>query len=778
MTSVRRTLTVRGIVQGVGFRPFVVRVAGEHGLGGWTKNGTGGAVVCVEGRMAAVEGFTRALREHPPPLAVIETCEYVDEEITQPVSGFRIERSDSTGPRRALVPADTHVCDPCRAELLTPDDRRYRYPLINCTDCGPRFSIIRDIPYDRESTTMADFRMCPQCQSEYDTVTDRRFHAQPNACPVCGPRVRLVATDGQLLAEGDCLPAAAELLRAGATIAVKAHGGYQLMVNAADNAAVGRLRARKERGGKPFAVLADDVGTLRQHAHVSAAEAELLRSAARPIVLLTRLRPSGLAEQVAPGLGTLGAMLPSTPMQHLLLSAGFPVLVATSGNAPGEPMATTADQARRDLGTICDAFLEHNREIHARVDDSIARVLPLATGPRQQVIRRARGHVPRPITPPFPMPAVLAVGPELKNTACLASGDRLILGQHIGDLKSEGNRRFLVESVEHLRHMFDMTPAVVAHDLHPDFYSTRYAGCLDLPRIGVQHHHAHMASCMLDNNLDEPVLGVIFDGTGLGTDGTIWGGEFLAGDYRRFSRLGHLRPFRLPGGDRAVLETDRVALALLFEAFGEQARDLDHAVLTGRPTEERDLLLTMCAKGVNAPVTSSAGRMFDGVSALLGVCTRISYEAEAAILLEELLGGRHDPAGPWPVRVTLVDGKHVVDTRPWIRAIAGQVTEVPAQELSRRFHESLATAVVEVCCRMRRDTGLATVVCSGGVFLNRYLAVSATELLTAEGFRVLHHSRIPPTDGGVSAGQAMVAAAHLRAGQEASQSRTADVRPA
>jgi hydrogenase maturation protein HypF len=777
MTCVRRILTVRGIVQGVGFRPFVVRIAGEHRLGGWTKNDTGGAMVCVEGGPAAVEDFTRALRERPPPLAVIETCEYLDEEITQPVTGFRIERSDATGTRQALVPPDTHVCGPCRAELLDPGDRRHRYPLINCTDCGPRFSIIRDIPYDRPLTTMADFRMCPQCQSEYDSVTDRRFHAQPNACPVCGPRVQLVATDGRLLAEGDCVPAMTELLRAGATIAVKAHGGYQLMVNAADNAAVGRLRARKERGGKPFAVLAGDVETLREHAHVSAAEAELLQSAARPIVLLTRRRPSGLAEQVAPALGTLGAMLPSTPMQHLLLAAGFPVLVATSGNAPGEPMATTAEQARRDLSSVCDAFLEHNRAIHARVDDSIGRVLPLVTGPRKQVIRRARGYVPQPITPPFPVPAVLAVGPELKNTACLGSGERLIIGQHIGDLKSEGNRRFLAESVEHLRHLSGITPAVVAHDLHPDFYSTKYAGCLDLPKIGVQHHHAHMASCMLDNRLDEPVLGVIFDGTGLGTDGTIWGGEFLAGDYREFSRLGHLRPFRLPGGDRAVLETDRVALSLLSDAFGPEARDLDLAVVAGRPPEERDLLLTMCARGVNAPVTSSAGRLFDGVSALLGVCTRISYEAEAAILLEELLAGRHTPASPWPVHVSQVDGRYVVDTRPWVRAVAQQVTNVSAQELSRRFHESLATAVVEVCGRMRRDTGLATVVCSGGVFLNRYLSVRATELLTAEGFRVLHHSRIPPTDGGVSAGQAMVAAARLRAGHQVSQTHSVDVRP-
>ncbi len=768
----RRVLSVTGVVQGVGFRPFVHRIATERGLGGWIRNENGGVTLCVEGDLPEIEAFTGALRADAPPLAVVETCEFTDERIGSAVQNFRIEPSEATGRRRASVPADSHVCRPCLDELMDPDNRRYRYPLINCTDCGPRFSIIKDIPYDRPLTTMAEFTMCSACRTEYDSVTDRRFHAQPNACPSCGPRVRLSDHDGVIRDDGDPVEAAAKLLSDGGIVAVKAHGGYQLMVDARDNDAVGRLRERKDRGGKPFAVVAQNLAVLREHAFVSDAEAAALQSPARPIVLLRRRPDSTLAQQVAPGLSTLGAMLPSTPLQHLLLASGLSVLVATSGNARGEPMVTTASLARRDLGTVCDAYLEHDRPIHSRIDDSVVRALDLPDGPRIQVVRRARGLVPAPIPTPVEMSPVLALGAELKSTACLGADRRLVLTQHIGDLTSEGNLRFLTESVAQLRALTGIEPRAVAHDLHPDFRSTRLAACSGLRTVGVQHHHAHMASCMVDNGLDEPVIGVVFDGTGLGTDGTIWGGEFLVGDYRGFERRGHLRQFRLPGGDKAVTEPDRVAIALLEATFGPDAADfLDVAGLRARDHAERELLLRMAARGVNSPVTSSAGRLFDGISALLGLCSRIGYEAEAAIRLEEALGGDHAPTDPWPVVLGTADDRYVIDVRPWVAAVVESAGHVEVAELSRRFHESLARAVVEVCARLRHDTGLDAVVLSGGVFLNQYLSLRIAHLLPLAGFRVYTHRRVPMTDGGIAAGQAMVASALMRAEEDAAAAK-------
>ncbi|WP_260634137.1 carbamoyltransferase HypF [Streptomyces angustmyceticus] len=762
MAAVRRTLRVTGFVQGVGFRPFVYRLATRHLLGGWVLNDTRGVTICLEGPRTAADAFHTDLYAELPGLARIDSCEVVAEvPLRDGSSAFAIRQSRPDGGRGGLVTPDSLVCADCVAELTDPGDRRHRYPLINCTNCGPRYSIIKGLPYDRPLTTMADFVMCPACQQEYDSPADRRFHAQPNACWSCGPRVRLLSADGTDKGGDDPVGAAARMLRDGQILAVKALGGYQLMADPYLPAAVRELRSRKERSTKPLALLATDSATVARHAHLDADETRLLESPARPIVLLRARPDGGLSPDVAPGSPTLGFMLPTTPLQHLLLADTAGVLIATSGNAPDEPMARTEEEALGTLQGLADAFLVHDRPIHTRVDDSIARVVHRAEGPETVLLRRARGFVPDPLPAPFELPPVLAVGAELKNTACLGAGTSLHVGQHIGDLKSPGNQRFFADTISHLRGIFDVTPRYVAHDLHPDFHSTRYArSCADMEPVAVQHHHAHMASCMADNGLDRPVLGVIFDGTGYGTDGTIWGGEFLVGDYRGFERAGHLARFRLPGGDKAVREPARVAIALLTQYFGQDAASLPIPLVQRRDPFEVGVLMKMTERGLHAPLTSSMGRLFDGYSALLGVCEEVGYEGQAAIELEQLIAWDHTPATPWPLRLDDEDGRLVVDHRPWLESLLTGLTERRGTaELSRAFHESIVHAVVEVCLRLSRTHGLPDVVLSGGVFLNQHLLVRTEQELTAAGLRVHTHRRIPPNDGGISVGQAMVAAA-------------------
>ncbi|MFI7102357.1 carbamoyltransferase HypF [Streptomyces sp. NPDC050161] len=772
MDAVRRTLRVTGFVQGVGFRPFVHRLATQHLLGGWVLNDARGVTLCVEGPRAAADAFGRDLRERLPGLARIDTCEVVAEEAVRDwTTTFAIRRSRSDGGAGVLITPDSYVCTDCVAELFDPGDRRHRYPLINCTNCGPRYSIITAVPYDRPQTTMADFVMCPACRKEYESAADRRFHAQPNACWDCGPRVRLLAPDGAEHPAPDPVDAAAALLRGGHILAVKALGGYQLMADPHHADAVAALRARKERSAKPFALLAADSETVARYAHLDTHETRLLESPGRPIVLLRARAGSGLSPQIAPGSPTLGFMLPTTPLQHLLLAGTSGVLIATSGNAPDEPMARTEDEALDTLQGLADHFLVHNRAIHLRIDDSIARIVHSAGEPKVTFLRRARGYVPDPVPAPFEIPPVLAVGGELKNTVCVGSGTSLYVGQHIGDLKTTGNQRFFAETIDHLRGVFGVTPRYVAHDLHPDFHSTRYArACRDMEPVAVQHHHAHMASCMADNGLDRPVIGVIFDGTGYGTDGTIWGGEFLVGDYRGFERAGHLARFRLPGGDKAVREPARVAIALLTQHFGPDAASLPLDLLRHRDPFEVGVLMKMTTRGINAPQTSSMGRLFDAYSALLGVCEESGYEGQAAVELEAQIAWDHTPAAPWPLRLTEDEGRLVVDHRPWLAALLDGILEHRATtaELSRAFHESVVHAVVEVCLRLSRTHGLRDVALSGGVFLNQHLLVRTEAELTTAGLRVHTHRRIPTNDGGLSVGQAMVAAALATAQETAS----------
>ncbi|HEY0192270.1 MAG TPA: carbamoyltransferase HypF [Kofleriaceae bacterium] len=620
--GLRRVLAVSGLVQGVGFRPFVYRLATQHLLGGWVRNDTRGVTICLEGPRAAAELFGRELAEQLPGLARIDTCVTLEEQaIADWSTRFEIRHSEAVEGRGAHILPDAHVCAACQAELFDPADRRHGYPLINCTNCGPRYSIIRGLPYDRPATTMAAFTMCAHCQREYDSPDDRRFHAQPNACWTCGPKVSLLDPAGRPLTDGDPVRAAAAMLLAGKVLAVKALGGYQIMVDPGLPDAVAALRARKERSAKPFALLARDADVVARYAELDDRERRLLESPGRPIVLL-RTRPgNALAPEVAPGSPTLGFMLPATPLQYLLLAGAGDVLIATSGNAADEPMARTEAEALRDLGEMVDGFLVHDREIAMRVDDSIARVVHSERSPKTTFLRRARGYAPDPVPAPFPVPPILAVGAELKNTVCVADGHALYLSQHLGDLKTLGNQAFFAETIRHLRDVLGVTPRYVAHDLHPDFHSTRFAlGCSGIEAVGVQHHHAHMASCMADNGLDAPVIGVVFDGTGYGTDGTIWGGEVLIGDYRGFERGAHLERFRLPGGDRAIKQPSRIAIGLLAQHLGGDLAGLALPVIERRDRTELEVLIKMALRGINAPETSSMGRLFDAVSAVLGVC--------------------------------------------------------------------------------------------------------------------------------------------------------------
>lgn len=785
-----RRYQIRGIVQGVGFRPFVFRTAERHSLGGWVRNDSDGVVLEVQGRPQALEEFIVEVSASAPALARVESVALLERRTEgRVVERFEIHLSEHGGGQaRTLVSPDTCVCEECLRELFDPADPRYRYPYINCTNCGPRYSIVKGVPYDRELTTMAAFPMCERCEREYSDVRDRRFHAQPIACWECGPRVALVdvgahpsdlagafARAGERgVGDGAGLPMASSspdaihdtvaLLHEGAIVAVKGLGGYHLMVDARNEEAVARLRRRKRREEKPFAVMSPTLEAIGGYALVGEPEARLLEEAARPIVLVrkrTDAAAEGLAAAVAPGNRSYGAMLAYTPVHHLLFAGGLDVLVATSGNVSDEPIAFRDDDALARLGGIADAFLVGEREIYTRVDDSIVRCVNLG-GDRNEAtpIRRARGHTPEPVRAPFPLAPLLAVGPELKNTICLTRGEEMFLSHHIGDLKNEATMRSFEHAIEHLSGLLEVAPRTIAHDLHPGYLSTRWARAQrHLPRVAVQHHHAHMAACMCEHGLSEPVVGVIFDGTGYGTDGNIWGGEFLLGDYVGFERAAHLQYFRLPGGDRAVEEPHRVALSLLWEAYGEGLGELDLPVVSERDPEELRVLAQMLRTGLRSPLTSSMGRLFDGVAALIGVRERCRYEAQAAIELEQLVepGASYRPlpwrlCGPeqWPWRI---------DLRPTVRELVREARrrDTTATQLSGRFHRTVIEMVAGTCEAIRTRTGIARAVLSGGVFQNEVLLRGCHEALGRAGFEVYSHRRVPANDGGVALGQAAVA---------------------
>ncbi len=626
----RIRIEIEGIVQGVGFRPFIFRLAGTHAINGWVLNNSGGVIIEAEGRQANVSAFLRDITAEAPPLAAITSVR--SEKIAfQGDQGFVI-RPSAGGTNKAQISPDCDVCADCLRELFDPNDRRYLYPFINCTNCGPRYSIITGIPYDRPFTTMASFPMCDACRAEYENPADRRFHAQPVACPVCGPRLGLVNAEGETVS-GEPLPEALRLLHAGGILAVKGTGGYHLAVDACNETAVKELRRRKQRDEKPFALMAPDPQAIARFARFDEIEKRILSGPERPIVLLPKRDGNPIAPLVAPANGYFGVMLPGAPIHHLLLRDNFTALIMTSGNISDEPIAYLDDEARERLKDIADLFLVHDRDIHTRSDDSVIRVFqgnPL-------FLRRSRGYVPRSVKLPAAQRSVLAVGGELKAVVCLTREDRAFMSQHIGDLKNAATLRSLEETVAHLERILEIRPEVVAHDLHPDYLSSVYAaGLKEVPQAPVQHHHAHMAACMAENGLEGETIGVIFDGTGYGLDGTIWGGEFLLGDYRAFRRCGHFRTVPMPGGDAAIREPLRMVISYLYDIYGNALYDAPIPCLAETGDRDRQLFLKMLERGINSPLTSSCGRLFDAVAAMVGVRSRISYEGQAAIELEAL----------------------------------------------------------------------------------------------------------------------------------------------
>jgi hydrogenase maturation protein HypF len=747
---------VRGVVQGVGFRPFVYRLAQEHNLKGWVRNTSGSVEIEVEGDEETVDSFVRDLKTEAPPMARIENVEV----IFYPTKGyteFQIEESLSREGQYQLVSPDIATCEDCKAEIFSSDDRRFGYPFTNCTNCGPRFTIIEDIPYDRPKTTMRQFQMCPQCQREYHDPLDRRFHAQPNACPQCGPSLELVDGNGNPVKSRNAIKAVSDRLKAGEILAVKGLGGFQLACDATSEVAINTLRVRKRRPSKPLAVMIGTLGDIEKHCLISEEERKLLESPLCPIVLLRWKRSSSnISSAVAPNLNYLGVMLPYTPLHHLLLKeTGLP-LVMTSGNLSEEPIAKDNDEALTRLRGIADYFLLHNRGIYARYDDSVC----MLEG-TPQVIRRARGYAPYPIFLPFKSKQVLACGAELKNTFCLTKDEHAFLSQHIGDMENEETLEHFENTVELYEKLFRVEPEIIAYDLHPEYLSTKYAveagAKASLKLAPVQHHHAHIVSCLAENKVEGPVIGVAFDGTGYGTDGTIWGGEFLLADFGSFKRVGHLECVPLVGGEAAIKKPYRMALSYLYSLMGEDFK-LEGLPLSRLESAELDIIKQQLRKGINSPLTSSAGRLFDAVSALAGVRGEIDYEAQAAIELEMLASDETDKSESYPFSIDEEGGIGVVKLKELFSAVVQDVrNKIPVPVISLKFHNTAAEIIAEMCKLIAGESGINQVALSGGVFQNRLLLKLATSALQREGFDVLTHHLVPANDGGISLGQAVVA---------------------
>ncbi|MBW2065590.1 MAG: carbamoyltransferase HypF [Deltaproteobacteria bacterium] len=748
---------VEGVVQGVGFRPFVYRLANHYRLKGTVANTSSGVAIHVEGPFQVVQEFCRQLSDKSPPLARITRISANPVEI-KGFDRFTIQKSNRGHEKSVLVSPDASLCDDCLRELFDPNDRRYLYPFINCTNCGPRFTIIYDVPYDRPNTTMKSFTMCSKCRAEYDDPNDRRFHAQPNACARCGPQLTLYDAGRRIVPTTDPITKAVDLIREGFVLAIKGLGGFHLCVDAENHKAVTRLREKKRRNDKPFALMSYDVGRIRTFAHVTPEEELLLESIQRPIVILEKGEPNSISKKVSPGNRYFGVMLPYTPLHYLILRHKFTALVMTSGNISDEPIAAENGEAFENLGNVADYFLVHNRDIHARSDDSILRH---ALG-EVRFLRRSRGFVPGPVFLKEKGPQVLACGGQQKNTVCLTKENQAFLSQHIGDLENLPTYRFFQSTIQHLKKILDIQPEIIAHDLHPDYLSTRYAKEQGQGRkIGIQHHHAHIASCMAENMLEGPVIGLSFDGTGYGLDGHIWGGEVLVAEATHFQRVAYLSYVPMPGGSAAIKEPWRMAASYLYGTFGEDFWELGVPLLNQVEKKKIQIITEMISKGINSPRTSSMGRLFDGIAAILGLRYHVSYEGQAAMELESHSTEVSDKIYGYE---WVSEGEtYKILLQPLIRGIVKDVqNRVSLSRIGGKFHQWLIFLFSDLCEIVRKDTGLNRVALSGGAFQNMILFSGLSKALEKKGFEVYTHRLVPSNDGGLSLGQAHIARAASR----------------
>ena len=745
-------IVVRGTVQGVGFRPFVYRLAQDlklHGRG--YKNSTGG-IIDLEGNTETLRRFLELLSNKKPPAANITELE---KEILplQNYQDFKIWKSAEKQELKLHLPADIATCEDCEQEIFDQTDRRNDYPFTNCTNCGPRYTIIRDLPYDRPCTSMAEFQMCPECQREYDDPLDRRFHAQPNACPRCGPSLNFVPLDGGSYPRLP-LEEVVRRLKEGQVIAVKGIGGFHLACNAENGEAVRLLRERKRRTAKPFAIMVKSLEAAQKICEVSESEAQVLQSSERPIVLLRKKPDCPVAEEVAPGLKYLGVMLPYSPLHHLLLGKSQMILVMTSANNSEEPILYRDEEVLEKVSNLADGILTHNRKIERFCDDSVASVVL----DKPVLWRRSRGFVPRPliVKEKFEVP-IFAAGGHFKNTFCFARGNDLFLSPHIGDLENLESYQAYRDVYRHYQRLFEIKPEIAAHDLHPEYLATKYVRTLErVKKIGIQHHEAHIASCMAEHGLSGPLIGVAFDGTGLGWDGKIWGGEFLVGDAKKFQRVAHLKYLPLPGGEAAILHPAQMSISFLWDVFSEDIYELGLPVVKNLGNAKTSALVKMIQAGVNAPFGSSLGRIFDAVSIILDYRDRISYEGEAAIALEMLAAGLRGKAYPYEF-LTDADST-VIDLQSALKKIIEDLNEnVSKGQIAARFHATIIEVVVAVCQKIEKAEGLKQVCLSGGCFMNRILLEGCYRRLTDLGFEVYFNSQVPINDGGLAVGQALIA---------------------
>ncbi|MDD4239050.1 MAG: carbamoyltransferase HypF [Desulfotomaculaceae bacterium] len=743
----RRIIEIKGIVQGVGFRPFIFQIAKRYGLHGWVLNTSGGVLIEVEGEEESLHAFLDDLTMQLPPLARIETISVIEAEAAG-YQDFKIRQSQAQLGEYISISPDVGTCAGCQRELMDITDHRYGYPFINCTNCGPRFSIITDIPYDRQYTSMQHFQMCDTCAQEYEDPDDRRFHAQPNACAQCGPLLNFIGGTPLQVINGDVIKLTVHALQEGKIVAVKGLGGFHLACDAADETAVTKLRLRKHRYGKAMAVMMKDLEQLARYCELSAAEEKLLMSPRRPIVILQQRKGAKLAPSVTQGLPTLGVMLPYTPLHFLLLANYQQPLVMTSGNISEEPLVSSNVEALEKLGGIADCFLMHNRDVINKIDDSLTRVI----ASREAVIRRARGYAPEPMLLPEQLPEILGCGPEQKNTFCLTRDNHAFVSQHIGDLDNLPTLEYYERMIAFYKQIFRINPRIVAYDLHPAYLSTQYAKSIgNVQLLGVQHHHAHIVSCMLENGITDQVIGIACDGTGFGTDGNLWGGEFLLADYRSFTRLGHFKYVRMPGGEKAIKEPYRMAYGYLYSLFGKGANAFPKYI----ESIEADELLLMeqqMYKHLYAPLTSSCARLFDAVSAIINIARIARYEGEAAIRLESIIDERVIDYYDFDLQ------EYILNPAPILQGVYDDLeNDIAPSTIAAKFHNTLTNAITKVCREISNLTGVKKVCLSGGVFQNAYLLKGLVKHLTKEGFRVFWQQKVPANDGGISLGQVMIA---------------------